>query len=294
MISAHDGATPPRRRPGRHAHRSRLRACRVTSARMAALVASVRGPSERMLGQPNDRRRNVLLAAAPAVAPPITPAGATMLRSDAPPLDGRAVARNAWRRTDELAETLARAVASRSAQRGSSQRRLLQRVMLIDGTVGGAPARNVQMVGVEVAIGDNTHDQAASLYTSGMDGCASLVTRHGATLHLAHCPATSSVVQTEEARILGWFAHAPDEVIIVFGNDYKAAGWVGCASHPVEELLAASNYHGPVSRHYNANGFVVSPAGAVILDPPGGHLRAPVHAAAVAGGGGGKGCCTLF
>jgi hypothetical protein len=142
---------------------------------------------------------------------------------------------------------------------------MLQRVMLVDGTVGGVPARGVLMDGVDVAIGDNTHDQGASLYELDCDEA------QGSDPPVV-CP-------------------TPDEVIIVFGNDYKGEDHVGRASHPVEELLEASGFAGHVRRYYNANAFLVSPAGVVTLDPPGGHVATPVNAAAAAGG---KGCCTII
>jgi hypothetical protein len=210
---------------------------------------------------------------APAGAAAATPGTARGARGGAHAFPPRELPQPASPPGDALAGTLARAV-ERRVRAGLARRPsqpMLQRVMLTDGTVAGAAARYVEMTGMEIATGDNLHDQTASLYTSGASGCASLVTRHGTTLRLAHAiaaglPSTAATQATIENT---WLQGPvpPDEVILVFGTDYPTAA-ANHGSHLVEVMLANSGYGGTVTRHYNANRFVVDPAGTVVLNPP--------------------------
>jgi hypothetical protein len=208
----------------------------------------------------------------PAMAAPATQGTVRRARIVVPATQPRDVPTPTSTPSDALARTLARAV-ERRADRTVLARRpsqpMLQRVLLTDGAVAGAAARYVQMTGMEIATGDNLHDQTASLYTSGASGCASLVTRHGTTLRLAHAIAASvpSTVATQTTIENAWLqGPAPNEVILVFGTDYPNAG-ANHGNHLVELMLANSGYAGLVTRHYNANSFVVDPAGNVVLNP---------------------------
>ena len=231
----------------------------------------------------------MLVSQVPRMSPPTAATSASAARPDVTPAHARAAPMDAPRGADALTRPLALAVAARAFERRWLHGGLLQRVMLTDGTVAGVPARAVTMVGPEIAIGDNLHNQQLSLYTSGASGCASLVTRHGNQLRLAHCPASHfDFLQPAEDLVHGWFANAPTEVILVFGTDYADANTIGRAAHLVEALLAREGaYAGPVSRHYGADRFLVEPNGNVTLNPP--HhvaVAQPLPAK--------KGCCVLM